>query len=132
MQAGKPQIGLWLALADSYCAEISAGAGFDWLLIDGEHAPNDVRSTLRQLQTLAAYPVTPIVRPPSGETWMIKQYLDVGVQTILVPMVESAAQAQRTGAGHPVPAAGRPGRRQRPGPRFALERRSRVCDAGGR
>lgn len=94
LQAGKPQIGLWLALADAYCAEISAGAGFDWLLIDGEHAPNDVRSTLRQLQTLAAYPVTPIVRPPSGEPWMIKQYLDVGVQTILVPMVESAAQAR--------------------------------------
>jgi len=93
LQAGKPQIGLWLALADPYCAEISAGAGFDWLLVDGEHAPNDIRSTLRQLQTLAAYPVTPIVRPPSGETWMIKQYLDLGVQTILVPMVENAAQA---------------------------------------
>lgn len=93
LQAGKPQIGLWLGLADPYCAEISAGAGFDWLLIDGEHAPNDIRSTLRQLQALAAYPVTPIVRPPSGETWMIKQYLDLGVQTILVPMVESAEQA---------------------------------------
>ena len=91
---GEFRLGLWLARADPYSAEIVAGAGFDWLLIDGEHAPNDVRSTLAVVQALAAYPVTPIVRPPIGQTHLIKQYLDLGVQTLLVPMVESGAQAR--------------------------------------
>ena len=91
----RPQIGLWLGLADAYCAEICAGAGFDWLLIDGEHAPNDVRSTLAQLQALAPYPAAPVVRPPVGETHLIKQYLDLGVQTLLVPMVDTPEQARQ-------------------------------------
>lgn len=91
----RPQIGLWLGLADAYCAQICAGAGFDWLLIDGEHAPNDVRSILAQLQALAAYPVHPIVRPVSGDVNLIKQLLDIGAQTLLIPMVESAAQARQ-------------------------------------
>ena len=94
LRAGQPQIGLWLGLADPYCAEVCAGAGFDWLLIDGEHAPNDVRSVLAQLQVLAAYPVSPVVRLPIGEAWLIKQYLDLGVQTLLIPMVETAEQAR--------------------------------------
>lgn len=88
------QIGLWLGLANPYCSEICAGAGFDWLLIDGEHAPNDLGSILAQLQVLAGYPVAPVVRPPIGETWLIKQYLDLGIQNLLVPMVESAEQAR--------------------------------------
>ncbi|SLN70801.1 4-hydroxy-2-oxoheptanedioate aldolase [Oceanibacterium hippocampi] len=90
---GKACIGLWLALADPYATEVSAGAGFDWVVVDGEHAPNDLRSLLSQLQTLAAYPVHPVVRPPVGETSLIKQYLDIGVQNLLVPMVETAEQA---------------------------------------
>ena len=94
LQSRQPQIGLWLGLADSYSAEICAGAGFDWFLIDGEHAPNDVRSTLSILQTLAAYPVTPVVRPPVGQTHLIKQYLDLGVQTLLIPMIDTAEQAR--------------------------------------
>lgn len=93
LAAGSPQIGLWLGLADSYAAELCAGAGFDWLLIDGEHAPNDLRSILHQLQALAAYPGHPVVRPPIGETHLIKQLLDIGVQTLLIPMVGTAAQA---------------------------------------
>lgn len=92
------QIGLWLGLANEYSAELCAGAGFDWLLIDGEHAPNDVRSTLRQLQALAPYRSHPVVRPPVGNTALIKQYLDIGAQTLLIPMVESAAQAQELAA----------------------------------
>ncbi|HEV7578680.1 MAG TPA: 4-hydroxy-2-oxoheptanedioate aldolase [Caldimonas sp.] len=87
------QIGLWVGLADPYVAELLATTGFDWLLIDGEHAPNDVRSALAQLQALAAYPVSPVVRPVDGDTALIKQYLDVGALTLLVPMVETAAQA---------------------------------------
>jgi 4-hydroxy-2-oxoheptanedioate aldolase len=89
----KPQIGLWVGLADPYAAEALAGTGFDWLLIDGEHAPNDVRQVLAQLQAVAPYPVHPVVRPVIGDVALIKQLLDVGAQTLLVPVVESAAQA---------------------------------------
>ena len=90
---GERQIGLWLSLADAYVAEMVATAGFDWLLIDAEHGPNDLRSVLAQLQAVAPYPVSPIVRPVTGDTALIKQYLDAGVQSLLVPMVHSAAQA---------------------------------------
>src|ERR1700677_5065423 len=82
---GRAQIGLWLCLANTVCAEICAGAGFDWLMIDAEHAPNDIRSILAQLQALAAYPVHPVVRPPVGEVHLIKQLLDLGAQTLRIP-----------------------------------------------
>ncbi|MBV4504515.1 4-hydroxy-2-oxoheptanedioate aldolase [Pseudomonas sp. BW13M1] len=95
LRAGQAQIGLWLGLADPYCAELAANAGFDWLLLDGEHAPNDLRSLLGQLQALAPYPAQPIVRPVIGDTALIKQLLDIGAQTLLVPMVESAEQARQ-------------------------------------
>jgi 4-hydroxy-2-oxoheptanedioate aldolase len=93
------QIGLWLGLASPYTTEICAGAGFDWLLIDGEHAPNDLNSILAQLQAIAAYPAShAIARVPVGHGYvgkaLIKQYLDLGVQTILVPMVDTAEQAR--------------------------------------
>ena len=91
---GELQLGCWLGLADSYVAEISAGAGFDWLLVDGEHAPNDLRSIVAQLQVIAARDTHAVVRPPIGETWLIKQLLDAGAQSLLIPMVESAEQAQ--------------------------------------
>lgn len=93
LQKKQPQIGLWVGLADSYAAELLAGSGFDWLLIDTEHAPNDPRSVLRQLQAIAPYPVHPIVRPVHGSVELIKQYLDLGVQTLIIPMVETAEQA---------------------------------------
>ncbi len=94
----RAQIGLWLGLASPYSTEICAGAGFDWLLIDGEHAPNDINSILAQLQVIAAYPAShAIARLPMGHgklgEALIKQYLDIGVQTLLVPMVDTAAQA---------------------------------------
>ena len=94
LQRNDPQFGLWLGLADSYSAEICAGAGFDWLLIDGEHAPNDVRTILGQLQALAAYPVHPVVRPPIGDVHLLKQLLDIGAQNLLIPLVESAEYAR--------------------------------------
>src|SRR5579864_1354938 len=90
----RAQIGLWLGLVDPISAEICAGAGFDWLLIDGEHAPNDVRSILAQLQALAAYPVHPVVRPPVGDVHLIKQLLDIGAQSLLIPLVETAEYAR--------------------------------------
>lgn len=91
---GELQLGCWLGLADPYIAEISAGAGFDWVLIDGEHAPNDLRSIVAQLQVIAGRDTHAVVRPPVGETWIIKQLLDAGAQTLLVPMVESAEEAR--------------------------------------
>lgn len=94
----RAQIGLWLGLASPYSTEICAGAGFDWLLIDGEHAPNDINSILAQLQVIAAYPGShAIARVPMGHGHvgeaLIKQYLDIGVQTLLVPMVDTPEQA---------------------------------------
>ncbi|AZE89256.1 4-hydroxy-2-oxoheptanedioate aldolase [Pseudomonas orientalis] len=94
LRSGEAQIGLWLGLADAYCAELAANAGFDWLLIDGEHAPNDLRGMLGQLQAVAPYPSHPVIRPVIGDTALIKQVLDIGAQTLLVPMVQSAVQAQ--------------------------------------
>jgi len=90
---GERQIGCWLGLANPYSAELMGTAGFDWLLIDGEHAPNDLRSIMAQLQVLEASSSQSVVRLPIGETWMIKQVLDIGAQNLLVPMVESAEQA---------------------------------------
>ncbi|NKL66446.1 4-hydroxy-2-oxoheptanedioate aldolase [Rhizobium leguminosarum] len=90
----RPQIGLWLALANPYTAEICAGAGYDWLLIDGEHAPNDIPLMMAQLQALKGSPSHPIIRAPIGEPWLLKQILDIGAQTVLVPMVESGDQAK--------------------------------------
>lgn len=89
------QIGLWLSLANSYTAEVCATAGFDWMLLDGEHAPNDVRGVLEQLQATAPYPSHCIVRPVSGDPALIKHLLDIGAQTLLVPMVDTAEQARR-------------------------------------
>lgn len=93
LRAGTPQIGLWAGLASAYTSEIIAGAGFDWLLIDGEHAPNTLQTTLAQLQSVAAYPVASVVRPAWNDPVQIKQILDTGAQTLLVPMVQSAEEA---------------------------------------
>jgi len=106
LRAQQAQIGLWLGLADGYCAEILAGVGYDWLLIDGEHAPNDLRSILAQLQGIASAHSAlapgqvaphPVARVPFGTgdagTALIKQFLDIGVQTLLVPMVDTPEQA---------------------------------------
>lgn len=92
---GRPQIGLWLGLAEPYLADLSARAGFDWLLIDGEHGPNDIRSILAQLQAIAPSKSQPVVRLPHGDAALIKQALDIGAQTLLIPMVETAAQAEQ-------------------------------------
>jgi 4-hydroxy-2-oxoheptanedioate aldolase len=106
LRAGRPQIGLWLGLADAYASELIASTGFDWLAIDAEHAPNDLRSALAQLQALAPYPAQAVVRTPCGDTTLLKQYLDIGAQTLLVPMVESAEQAARIVAATRYPPAG--------------------------
>ncbi|MGY9049488.1 hypothetical protein P775_03370 [Puniceibacterium antarcticum] len=90
---GERSIGCWMGLCDPYAAEATARAGFDWVLIDAEHAPNDLASIARQLQVLDAH-TSPIVRLPMGEPWLIKQVLDAGAQSLLIPMVNSAEEAR--------------------------------------
>ncbi|MFI8633365.1 HpcH/HpaI aldolase/citrate lyase family protein [Microbacterium sp. NPDC077663] len=92
--ADRALAGMWVCSGSPLVAEICAGAGLDWVLIDMEHAPNGLESVLVQLQAVAAYPVTPVVRVPSDDAVVIKQVLDLGAQNLLVPMVSSAAQAQ--------------------------------------
>lgn len=92
--ATRPLAGIWVCSGSTVAAEIVAGSGIDWLLIDQEHGPNDLGTTLLQLQAVAAYPVTPVVRVPSHDPVTIKQVLDLGAQTLLVPMVSTAEQAR--------------------------------------
>ena len=88
-----PQIGIWLSLASAYSSELLSDVGFDWLLIDAEHGPNDIPTILSQAQTIGARSNV-VVRPPIGEAWIIKQILDLGVQSLLIPMIESVEQAK--------------------------------------
>ena len=91
---GQTQYGLWAGIPDTTSAEICAGSGFDWLLLDGEHAPFDMRAIYTYLQAVAAYDVHPIVRAVEGDRNLIKQLLDFGAQTLLIPMVDNVAQAE--------------------------------------
>jgi len=89
------QIGLWASLSSSYTAEVIAGAGFDWILIDTEHSPADIECVLAQLQAIAPYPSTPVVRVPWNDMVTIKRYLDIGVQSLLIPQVNNAEEARK-------------------------------------
>lgn len=94
LKQGRLQIGLWLSTGEPYLADVAGHAGFDWLVIDGEHGPNDLKSILAQLQVLESSNAEAVVRLPVGEKWMIKQMLDLGVRTLLIPMVNSAEEAE--------------------------------------
>ena len=92
--ASRPLVGMWLSTGTPLNAEICAGSGLDWLLIDMEHGPNTVVTVQQQLQVIAAYPVTAVVRVPVNDPVIIKQVLDTGAQNLLVPMVASADEAR--------------------------------------
>ncbi|MGO4490512.1 HpcH/HpaI aldolase/citrate lyase family protein [Arthrobacter sp. 2YAF22_2] len=92
--SSRPLAGMWVCSGSPLVAELCAGSGLDWLLIDAEHSPNGLESILAQLQAVNGYPVHALVRPPVNDTVVIKQYLDLGVQNLLVPMVNSAAEAE--------------------------------------
>lgn len=98
--------GMWVCSGSALVAEICAGSGLDWLLIDGEHSPNSLPTLMAQLQAVASSPIATVVRPPIGEEVLIKQYLDLGVTGLLVPMVDTAAQAAATAAAVAYPPAG--------------------------
>jgi len=91
---GETQLGLWLSSTSSYLAEIAATSGYDWLLIDGEHAPNTVQDLYHQLQAIAPYRSQPVIRPVEFQQALIKQVLDIGARTLLVPMIDTAEQAR--------------------------------------
>jgi len=94
IRAGQQQIGLWCSLPGAYVAEAVAGSGFDWLLLDTEHSPGDPLTVMEQLQAVAPYPVSAVVRPASNDTVLIKRFLDLGAQTLLIPYVQSVGEAK--------------------------------------
>jgi 4-hydroxy-2-oxoheptanedioate aldolase len=95
LRDGRQQIGLWCSLPGSYAAEAVAGSGFDWLLFDTEHSPGDPLTVLAQLQAVAPYDVAAVVRPASNDVVLIKRFLDLGAQTLLIPYVQSVEEANR-------------------------------------
>lgn len=103
---GETVFGCWLGMGEPYLAEMAGTAGFDWLLIDGEHAPNDIRSLGAQVAVLAGSASSPIVRLPVGDTALIKQALDAGAQSLMIPMVESGEQAAQVFAATRYPPTG--------------------------
>ena len=106
LAAGKAQIGLWSSLSSNYSVEVIAGAGFDWLLLDTEHSPNDLESLLTQLQAVAPYPAHPVVRVAWNDLVTIKRVLDIGAQSLLVPYVCTAEEARAAVAAMRYPPAG--------------------------
>ncbi|MFD6517723.1 HpcH/HpaI aldolase/citrate lyase family protein [Rhodococcus sp. NPDC060176] len=105
----RPLFGGWITTGSPVVAEIMAGSGLDWVMIDMEHAPNGLESVLAQLYSVSSYRVTPVVRVPASETVIIKQVLDLGAQTILVPMVSTVEQAREVAEAALYPPRGRRG-----------------------
>jgi 4-hydroxy-2-oxoheptanedioate aldolase len=95
IKSGQQQIGLWCSLSHHFSVEVVAGAGFDWLLLDTEHSPNDIESVFTQLQAAAPYHSHPIVRVPWNDMVTIKRYLDIGAQTLLIPFIQNEEEAER-------------------------------------
>jgi 2-keto-3-deoxy-L-rhamnonate aldolase RhmA len=95
LAAGEPQIGIWASMCSPLVTELMAGAGFDWILVDSEHAPNDLSQIVTQLQTIAAYPTEAVVRIPTADATLIKRHLDSGARSLLIPFVEDAEAARR-------------------------------------
>jgi len=92
--ARERQVGAWASLASAGAVEILGDAGFDWVVLDGEHSPNDMPLILELLRAIQGKPATPVVRPPWNDMVLIKQYLDIGVQSLLVPYIETPEQAR--------------------------------------
>jgi 4-hydroxy-2-oxoheptanedioate aldolase len=106
IKAGQLQIGLWSSLSSNISVEVLAGSGFDWLLLDTEHSPNELPMVHSQLQAAVGGTAHPIVRPDWNDTVLIKRYLDIGVQTLLIPFVQTEEEAQRAVAATRYPPKG--------------------------
>lgn len=106
LERGERQLGVWSALASPIVADILSGAGFDWIVIDGEHAPNDIGTLLGQLQAMRSGTAEPVYRVPWNDMVIIKRALDVGARTLIVPFVQSAEEAMRAVAATRYPPRG--------------------------
>jgi 4-hydroxy-2-oxoheptanedioate aldolase len=106
IKTGQLQIGLWSSLSSNITVEVLAGAGFDWLLLDTEHSPNELPMVLSQLQAAAGGTAHPIVRPAWNDAVLIKRFLDAGVQTFLVPYVQNEEEARQAVAATRYPPRG--------------------------
>ncbi len=106
LRAGEKQIGLWVSLSSNFAAEVVAPAGYDWVLLDMEHSPNDLSSVLGQLQVFASTPTTAIVRPEWNDPVLVKRLLDIGAPGLLFPMVQSVEEAERAVASTRYPPRG--------------------------
>ncbi|GHF52843.1 HpcH/HpaI aldolase family protein [Seohaeicola zhoushanensis] len=95
LREGRRQIGYWSSIADSCVVEMLAGCGYDWLLIDTEHTPTSIGQTVPLMQAAVPYPVSTIVRPGWNDTVEIKRLLDAGAQSLLVPYVQNAEEAEK-------------------------------------
>ena len=95
LRAGTPQIGMWITLGSPYAAEVVASAGFDFAVVDMEHAPNEITSVMGQLQVLASHGVPALVRPDWNDAVKVKRILDIGAQGLVFPMVQSGEEAAR-------------------------------------
>ena len=104
--AGQQQLGLWSSLSSNYSVEVIAGSGYDWILLDTEHSPNDLESVISQLQAAAPYPTHPVVRVAWNDMVLIKRYLDIGAQSLLIPYVENAEEARAAVAATRYPPTG--------------------------
>ena len=109
LAAGNPQFGLWLGIPDSSVAEMIAGAGFDWLVVDHEHGAFELRDVITHLQAMAPYDVAPIVRPVDDNPALLKKLCDIGAQSFIVPMIDTAEQAADVAAAVKYPPEGRRG-----------------------
>jgi 4-hydroxy-2-oxoheptanedioate aldolase len=94
LKAGQLQVGLWSSLSSHVTVEVIAGSGFDWILLDTEHSPNELPMVHSQLQAAVGGTAHPVVRPPWNDTVVIKRFLDIGVQSFLIPYVQNEAEAR--------------------------------------
>lgn len=104
--SGQKQIGLWISLSSNFSAEIVASSGYDWVLVDMEHSPNDLFSVLGQLQAFASGSSTAIVRPDWNDPVLVKRLLDIGAQGLLFPMIQTVEEAEKAVASTRYPPRG--------------------------
>jgi len=103
VRSGEQQIGLWISLSSAFAAEVVAPSGFDWVMIDMEHSPNDYFSVMGQLQVFAATETVPIVRPEWNNPVVVKRLLDLGVPGLLFPMINTVEDARKAVASTQCP-----------------------------
>jgi len=106
LKEGEKQLGLWLSLRNNFAAEAVSHSGYDWLLVDMEHNPNDLATVLTQLEVLESSDSTVLVRPPWNDTVQVKRLLDIGAPGLLFPMIQTVEEAEKAVAATRYPPRG--------------------------